>query len=510
MQKLPSVVLTFQEADSRTYVLVIAMKRDESQVGVILDRFNFLEVEITQEMLGVKDEVGRSIEGKVASLMKEQEVLARDANGVVEKNREKLLSIWENLKLNELYYRIQANFSKTARTVILSGWIPATKQQQVQQTLEAATGNHFYSEWRNPENIEKDLHHDVKVPVKLSNAKFFSPFQMLVTNYSIPEYGTIDPTPIVAVLYLLMFGLMFADVGQGLVLMIVGFLGVFTLRKKKTGVYELLKLVIYCGAVSIVGGILFGSYFGFSLIPAVWFNYHSLLVPGHAPTTGSVRSVIDVLIITLYFGIMTIGLGLLLNWINCIRTRKWFRLFFDKGGILGSWIYGGGVFVVYSFAQTGFKSVPDNTAMLFALGIPVCLIGLKSVVEFILHKKHDPTLKFSPATPIKFFGEWLMEIFEIFSGYLSNTLSFMRVAGLGIAHVALMIAFFDIATKLGTGGEFSVVSWIVLVLGNVVVIAFEGLSAGIQSLRLNYYEFFSKYFRGSGEIYAPVSLEDRN
>jgi V/A-type H+-transporting ATPase subunit I len=103
-----------------------------------------------------------------------------------------------------------------------------------------------------------------------------------------------------------------------------------------------------------------------------------------------------------------------------------------------------------------------------------------------------------------------VEILEIFAGYLANTLSFMRVAGLGIAHVSLVVAFFEIAGMLrGPGGNFTPGSYLVLVAGNALIIALEGLSAGIQSLRLNYYEFFSKYFSGSGKAYEPISLRKR-
>jgi V/A-type H+-transporting ATPase subunit I len=110
------------------------------------------------------------------------------------------------------------------------------------------------------------------------------------------------------------------------------------------------------------------------------------------------------------------------------------------------------------------------------------------------------------ASPLWWLMEWVIELLEIFSGYLANTLSFMRVAGLGIAHVTLMIAFFQIAEMAAPFGH-TVVSVLILVLGNALVVALEGLSAGIQSLRLNYYEFFSKYFVASGYEYSPISLD---
>jgi V/A-type H+-transporting ATPase subunit I len=106
---------------------------------------------------------------------------------------------------------------------------------------------------------------------------------------------------------------------------------------------------------------------------------------------------------------------------------------------------------------------------------------------------------------MNFLMGWIVELLEIFSGYLSNTLSFMRVAGLGMAHVCLMISFFTMAQR--TSGIASVV---IMVLGNMLVIGLEGLCAGIQALRLNYYEFFAKFFHGTGELYTPVSLNSSN
>jgi V/A-type H+-transporting ATPase subunit I len=104
---------------------------------------------------------------------------------------------------------------------------------------------------------------------------------------------------------------------------------------------------------------------------------------------------------------------------------------------------------------------------------------------------------------------WLIELLELFTRYLSNTLSFLRVAGYGIAHVALMMAFFQIADMASSGSSLGPLGILILIAGNVLVIVLEGLTAGIQSLRLNYYEFFSKYFIGQGIPYKPVSLHSR-
>ena len=139
--------------------------------------------------------------------------------------------------------------------------------------------------------------------------------------------------------------------------------------------------------------------------------------------------------------------------------------------------------------------------MFVLVGLPSLLIFIKEPYHYLKQRSGNSDEKFNPLTILNFLMQWVVELLEIFSGYLSNTLSFMRVAGLGIAHVCLMISFFTLAEM--TSGIGSV---LILILGNILVIGLEGLSAGIQALRLNYYEFFTKFFHGTGKLYTPISL----
>jgi V/A-type H+-transporting ATPase subunit I len=140
------------------------------------------------------------------------------------------------------------------------------------------------------------------------------------------------------------------------------------------------------------------------------------------------------------------------------------------------------------------------------VGLPALLLFVKEPYHYFKHSD-QPSEKNSNIifTFLKFIMEWLVELLEIFSGYLSNTLSFMRVAGLGIAHACLMVSFFTIA-----GMTSGILSVLILVLGNMLVIGLEGLTAGIQALRLSYYEFFTKFFHGTGNLYTPISLSSRD
>ncbi len=483
--------------------LLITIKRDDERVNKILSDFGWIDVKLPAEIKDTKDKALFDVESRARDFRAEQEKLNLKASGLIQEKKPVLDDLWANLRMNELYYKIQSYFGKTARTYVFSGWLPASKQKTLETGIKNVCKNRCYLEWITPEP-GKGEEKKVKVPVQFKNPKFLSPFQMLVKNYSIPEYGTIDPTPFAAVAYLIMFGLMFGDAGHGAVIAVLGIIGTIIQKRKDSGT-DFFKLMIWCGTSSIITGILFGSYFGIQLIPALWFDYHGI-ISGH-PHAGSVQDIYDILGITVRFGIAVITLGLLFNWINLIKKRDWFSLFFEKGGFVGSWIFGAGVYASFYYVGHNYKQLPETSSLLLFIGIPVIILMFKPPLEFFKQKKEE---KFSAFTIINFIMEWIVEILEIFSGYLSNVLSFMRVAGLGIAHVSLMIAFFQIADMVSANGTYTVWSIIILLFGNILVIALEGLSAGIQALRLNYYEFFSKFFNGTGEVYSPVSLRNRD
>jgi len=499
----PSVLLELQKEETGNFLLLISMKRDEGAVGKILDQYGWVESEEPGKLHGLRDDVVQDLDSRIAKLKKDLESIQQEVYGIITEKQDTLEMMWQNLRMNELYSKTQSYFGKTARTFLFSGWLPASKQNYLDMHLRKATQGRCFLDWRNAEEKENGL----AVPVEFKNPKLLAPFQMLVTNYGIPEYDSINPTPFVALAYLVMFGLMFGDAGHGMVLALLGMLGSFLFKKKSENLQNLLKLIIWCGGAAIVAGMLFGSYFGLPLLKPLWFDYHGA-VSGHASSSGVVKDIYGILVITIYFGICVIGIGLVINWINLAAKRKWLPLFLDKGGIVGGWMYGAGAYSAFYFAGNDFKELPSAQTLFWLLGVPALLFLMKPPLEFALKSTRHRGEKFRPFKIADFLMEWIVELLEIFSGYLANTLSFMRVAGLGIAHVTLMNAFFEIARMAGgtSGSRYSLWSYIILILGNILVIGLEGLSAGIQSLRLNYYEFFSKYFSGKGMPYSPISL----
>ncbi len=508
-QSVPSVQIKLGQQAEIITILLITMKRDSLRVEKLLQKFEWEEMDVSGNIDNLGINAKSEIDEKINNLKIKQEETANEAKEFILARKDFLEDMWSNLRMNELFYKMQSFYSKTSRTMLFSGWLPASKKDSLESAILKVTDKRCYLEWSDPQEIKKINKKDPDVPVKMKNPKLLSPFEMLVTNYAIPQYGTIDPTPIVAVAYLIMFGLMFGDAGHGFVIALIGLFGIFMTRKESgSGTNKLFQLMIWCGASAIITGILFGSYFGHKWFNPVWFDYHGIIA-GHAGP-GLITDISGILLVTIYFGITVIGLGLILNWINCISKGNWFRLFLDKGGLLGGWMYGAGTYVAFFFAQHDYKQLPEGNTLFFLVGLPAVLFMMKSPLEMVLHNRKHPNNphKFTVFSLMNFSMDWLVEMLEIFSGYLANTLSFMRVAGLGIAHVSLMMAF-DQISKMVTGGVggFNIWSILIIVAGNILVIGLEGLSAGIQSLRLNYYEFFSKYFSGTGKAYAPIALK---
>jgi V/A-type H+-transporting ATPase subunit I len=495
---------------------LIHLRRDDDRIERLLQRFGWQdhrpgkfagehrragESEAQEGGGGADRPPGKEADRRIEQLQQRQEELQGSLPEEVAKREEELGRVWTFLRVGELSSTIRSFYRRTERTYLFSGWLPADKRPVVEERLLRVTEGRIYLEWHDPMDAD-DPEVAAAVPVQMENPKLLRPFQALVENYAVPAYGTVDPTPFVAVFYLAMFGLMFADVGHGAVVMLSGIIGsrIMQRRGKET---MLFPLITWCGAAAILTGALFGSYFGMGWLPPLWFDYHGI-VAGHGGS-GSVRSLTDILVITIYFGITVIAVGLLLNWVNRIRRREWFALVWENGGLLVGWLYTAGTYCAFYFVRHDYRELPEAPLLFGLLGVPVIVLGAKPVLERLRQRRHGEAAAMNPVDMVM---EWLVELLEIFSGYLSNTLSFMRVAGLGIAHVSLMIAFFQIAGMAASeGGGFTIWSYLILLAGNALVIGLEGLSAGIQSLRLNYYEFFSKYFSGTGKAYAPISLK---
>jgi V/A-type H+-transporting ATPase subunit I len=378
---------------------------------------------------------------------------------------------------------IIAGYGRLRYTYLVAGWVPTSRVDMVQQKVQRVS-DRTTIEVSAPRK-EEETH----VPVALDNPPPIKAFQGLVTTYGYPRYGEIDPTTTLALTFPLIFGIMFGDVGHGLLLSLLGLL--LTSRKIRAlrGLASLGPILTACGVVAAVFGFLYGSIFGFEdILTPLWIR--------------PLEKIMDILLATVGIGIGLLSLGMACNILNAILARRWGRLLFDHNGLAGLVFYWSSIGLA---AGSLVGHLPINPAWLAVLTtVSGLAVTFSELLEHIV-EGHRPLIEGS-------FGTYLMqalfELFETVIGLLSNTLSYVRMGAFAVAHGALSLVVFIIAETISPAR--GVGYWIVVALGNLFVIGFEGMLVGIQTLRLEYYEFFSKFFSGGGVRYRPLALIPRN
>ena len=322
-----------------------------------------------------------------------------------------------------------------------------------------------------------------KPPTKLKNPKLFKPFEMYIKMYGLPAYNEIDPTWFVAITYSFIFGAMFGDVGQGLVL----FLGGLVLYRTKH--MDLAGIISCAGVFSVFFGFMYGSFFGFEdILKAVWLKPMSKMMD--VPLVGKLNAVF---VVAIGFGMFIILICMIFNIINSVRRKDAEKTWFDSNAVAGLVFYGSIVLTIGLFISG--KKLPATAVLVIMFGVPLILMFLKEPLTNLVEKKSE----IFPEQKGMFFVQSFFELFEVLLSYLSNTLSFLRIGAFAVSHAAMMEVVLMLAGATNGGSP----NWVVVVLGNIFVCAMEGLIVGIQVLRLEYYEIFSRFYSGNGREFQP-------
>ncbi len=353
------------------------------------------------------------------------------------------------------------------------------------------------------ENFLKDIENDDRVfavveedrekfygkpPTKLKNPKIFKPFEMFVRMYGMPDEKEMDPTIFVALTYTLIFGAMFGDVGQGALLFIIG--GVLYLTKKM----NLAGIISIAGLFSMFFGFMFGSVFGFEdIITARWMRPVEAMT--QLPFVGQLNTIF---IIAIAFGMALNLLVMIFQIINSIRAKDTENIWFSPNGVAGFIFYGMIILTVVLFF-TGHKT-PGNILLAIFLGIPILVFVFKEPLTNLVERNHKKVEE----GKVMFLVQGFFEIFETMLSYFSNTLSYVRIGAFAVSHAAIMEVVLMLA-----GADKGSISWPVIIIGNIIVIGIEGLIVGIQVLRLEYYEMFSRFYKGTGREFKPFSKKNK-
>ena len=483
---LDTIFIKCDEDDQYIWGMYFVPEPESQKVKAVYSSMHFEKIYMPDSYEGTAREA-------FEQLAQKRSLILSDFNTVSQKRNDFLIShCREILAAQAAIARLSGNFDirKLAACTkgkgendifyILCGWMTEKDAHSFQTDIKDDSKIFCIIDGEDDEHIQPETHQ--QPPTKLKNPKLFKPFEMYINMYGLPAYNEMDPTWFVAITYSFIFGAMFGDAGQGLLLFIGGFL----LYKFK---HIALAGIISCaGVFSTIFGILFGSFFGFeNLFPALWLRPMNNMMT--VPFIGKLNTVF---IVAIGFGMGLILLCMVFNIINAWKAHDTEHIWFDTNSVAGLVFYGSAT-VSIALILTG-HTLPGGILLFIMFGIPLILIFFKEPLTALVEKKSEVM----PKEKGMFIVQGLFEMFEVLLSYFSNTLSFVRIGAFAVSHAAMMEVVLMLA-----GFESGHLNWIVVILGNLFVSGMEGLIVGIQVLRLEYYEMFSRFYKGTGRKFEP-------
>lgn len=493
-------VFVFRERLSDLYSLVLTVStyEDLQRVEKAIKAFSGKEISIPQNLPQKASEAYEKLKEELNSLYSQRDEANSALKELAEKNSQEILAILELAEAcRDALDEIRASGS-LERFAYIKGYIPYSRKKEFEQKC---------SEWivcyEEPEihSSEND------VPTLIENPRPMRTFQLLTYEQGIPSLHEVDPTPLVSFIFPIFFGIMFGDLGHGLVMTLFSIL----LIKRGVGnIREWGKIFLTFGLSASFFGIIFGEFFGLSL--------HSILpIPtvleivqrpfGQNPTLDP-NGVNTIIVVSLFLGVIHLLIALTLNFVQALRAKENIEAFLVKLPALT--LYIGGIAFGFSFVGAGL------TFNILSTNRPIPLIGVQTnvlgIISLVLIFSSIIVILFGKAVAIvigRYHGESIasaiglgaLEAFERILQFLANTISYVRIGVMLLIHAALLLI---VNQYVPLSNPATIVPWVIF---NVLIITFEALIVYIQDLRLHVYEFFTKFFEGNGVPFKRIFQE---
>lgn len=475
-ENLNSIFYKCHDDGNYIWGLYFVLGSESAKIDAVYKSMHFEQIYIPDEYHGTPLSEVRSLQTQIKEINKRIQDHTQKKQNLLLEHAHEIYSAYKKLESQIRNFdvrKLAACTNKRDTFYILCGWMTAKDAKRFSKELE--NDPHVYC-------ILEEEHNGSTPPTKLKNPKPLRPFEMFIKMYGLPSYNEFDPTVFVALTYAFIFGWMFGDVGQGLCLAVGGF-ALYAWKK-----INLAAIIGYAGIFSTIFGFLFGSIFGFEdIIEPLWIRPVSQM--STLPFIGKLNTVF---IVAIGFGMALILLTMVIHIINGIRSKDLEAACFDTNGLAGLVFYASAVSVIVLFMK-GY-TLPGGAVLLLMFGIPLLLIAFKEPITRKLLKTKAEEQTGVIMTVVQAF----FELFEVLLSYFSNTLSFVRIGAFAVSHAAMMEVVLMLA-----GAEAGNPNWIIIVFGNIFVCAMEGLIVGIQVLRLEYYELFSRFYKGNGREFKP-------
>lgn len=499
-----AVVIKLGNDSSR--ILVASSKKGRFALDAELKNHNFVELEVPAEFKGVPESALKGLEQKKAEADKNLEELITEKSNFAETHQAQIEKLLGSFTIAVQIEDVTRRLESTELVYRITGWIPASETENYMKGLDELTEGRIAIRAYEPFEVPSVMSGKEQVPVKLKHGKFVKSFERMIFSYGSPVYGAIDPTPFVAVFFTILFGIMFGDFGQGLFFVLFGILMLCNVIKVG-GWNKFAPIFMAIGISSSIMGLLTGEFFGTETVLepfAEWVT--GLFGTPRAPILKLMPSA-DPKSIYVMFGVFGVAVaigfvintcGLVLNIINNLGRKRYAEALLGKNGLAGA------VFFWYVIALVLRIVLAKHAVAAYDV-----IIILVSLFFAAFAEPFERALNHEKPLFENGFGAYVIsgavELIEVVSGYLSNTVSFVRVGAFALSHAVLNFTILTLTEMVG--GPRSIGGIIVLIAGNALIIVLEGMIVAIQVIRLQYYEFFSKFFHETGKEFKPFRFE---
>lgn len=465
-----------QSTKQQTCLWLVYPKEQEAEFKAFLRKINLQEPSFSLSYHTPKKKTAL-LEDEIASLLKEIQE-CEEAIKALSKNREEIELFYDHLILRKEKYEVLAKIGITENTFMMQGYLPRSSASAFKKELEEQF--HIAVEIEAPAP-------DEDVPVSFSNNTLVQPVEGITSDYSMPSANDIDPNPIMAFFYYFFFGMMFSDAGYGLLMMIgCGILGFSKLLEKKK--QRPFRMFFFCGVSTTIWGILYGSFFG-DMIATVSKTFGSGQLAFKPILIDPVAKPLELLIISVAFGLVHILFGLGIKFYMLWKQGDKKGAIFD----VGFWML---VLVGAAIMATGMGIGVD---LIFNIGIYAMILG---AVGLVLTQGRNSKNIFA-----KFFGG-VLSLYDITS-YVGDILSYSRLMALGLA-TGVIASVINVLGSLGGASVVGLISYIAIsIFGHALNFAINMLGAYVHTNRLQYVEFYQKFYEGGGRKFEPFSMNTK-
>ena len=495
--------------DEEGTILAASSRKGRFAFETALSKVGFEKKKPPEGLKGIPSETMNALEGAYQVGKLHFEKLLTEKKALKDQYSDLLQIIASSIRLKKAIALVESKLEKTRWAYRLSGWVPENMVDKLVKDLLTMLGNRISIRVYDPPELDLAGTKEKQegVPVLLEHNYFVSAFQGIVLSYGTPLYGDIDPTPFVAFFFTLLFAIMFGDLGQGMVIASLG----LAMHKAKKGLLASYKkyahAFIAAGVGSMIMGLLVGSF----------FTSDTALIPIERALTGfflgkpadrflqimpreNVSAMFYFFGFTLGVGVIINSTGIVINIINLIRRKEYGEAFFSKTGLAGALLFWWAIVMVVRIILGNKLGIVDVAG----IGLPLLAIIFAEPIKSFIDKTHG---KPHAEEASNWLIGGIIELLDIVSYFASNTFSFLRVGAFALAHAVLSFVIFTMGSLVsGKSASGLALEIIVFLFGNAVIIVLEGLIVTIQVIRLQYYEFFSKFFTRTGEPFKPVSF----